>query len=144
MYVARLTVQHLTELQDQGSIEFLRPYLQESNKVALAAAQSFTAIADDGKILFCAGLVEYWAGRAEAWAIFDKKICKPYFLQIHHAVKRFLNISSTRRIEAAVDIGFKEGHRWALALGFKLDAPLLVAYRPDGGDCSLYSRVKER
>lgn len=86
--------------------------------------------------------MKYWEGRGEAWAIIDDD-CKKEFLTIHNFAKRFFEICPLKRIEATVDAGFSPGHRWVKMLGFKLEAPLLKSYLPNGGDSSLYAKVRE-
>jgi RimJ/RimL family protein N-acetyltransferase len=56
-------------------------------------------------------------------------------------VVEFLDNAPYRRIEATVDVGFKQGHRWIKMLGFELEG-YMRAYRPDGADMLLYARVK--
>lgn len=114
---------------------------KERMEIIAAKPHNFTALSDKGEVLACIGLSIYWADRAEAWAIFNPD-CKKYFLGIHHAVKRFLANSPVKRVEAAVDVNFKEGHRWAKSLGFKLEAEHMTSFWPDGTACSLYSKVR--
>ncbi len=95
----------------------------------------------DKKVLCCGGVTEYWPGRGECWCTFTKD-CKKEFVAIHRVALRLFDMYPGNRIEASVAINFNEGHRWIKALGFKLDAACLKKYLPDGGDVSLYSRVK--
>jgi hypothetical protein len=139
--VVRFQAKHMAQIEDQEINAYLRPFITGAHIRALEEAQhSFTGLSN-GRAVVCAGVTEYWPNRGEAWAILDLS-CKKEFLGIHHAVRNFLNTYPLRRIEAAVDVGFEAGHRWAKALGFQLEASRLRAYRPDGGDCSLYARVK--
>lgn len=139
--VIKMEVDHMHEvLADQPE---LSKYIIEEQIFALVSMQyAYTAVNAYGKVLGCAGLVEKWGGRAEAWAILDQN-SKEYFLQIHHAVKRFLKSSGIRRIEAEVNCRFPEGHRWVKSLGFKLEAPMMRFFDPAGNDCSLYSFITE-
>ena len=77
-----------------------------------------------------------------AWAYISNAAAKERFLSVHRAVSRFLDMCYLQRIEMTVDCEFEEGHRWARMLGFNMEAERMVAYRPDGGDCSLYARVR--
>ncbi len=95
----------------------------------------------DGKVLCCGGVTEYWPGRGEGWCVFTKD-CKKEFVAIFRAAASVFDFYPGRRVEAAIAVNFNEGHRWIKGLGFKLDAPLLKSYLPDGGDVSLYSRVR--
>jgi ABC-type branched-subunit amino acid transport system substrate-binding protein len=67
----------------------------------------------------------------------------PHMVRITKAVRRFLQACPYRRVEMTVDLDFEAGHRWANMLGFRLEAGRMLAYRPDGGTCSLYARVRQ-
>lgn len=138
--VVKFTPEHLDRLDEQEATAYLRPYLRPEHVQALAAGQSYTALAGE-RVVACAGVVEHWPGRGEAWAYLDRD-CRRHFLAITNAVRRFLDVCPLRRVEAVVDVEFPAGHRWVRALGFALEAPRMAAYRPDGGDCALYARVR--
>lgn len=138
----KLGFRHISQLREQPATAYLNEYLDADNEKNLVNAKYSYAIEIGGRLIACAGVVEYWPGRGEAWAILDQN-CKKEFLQLHGVVKRFLKVCPVRRIEAAVDTGFRAGHRWVRALGFEMEAQRLKGYRPDGGDCSLYALIKE-
>lgn len=94
----------------------------------------------DGKVLAIAGVEPQWENRAIAFALIAESAGQ-FFPAIHKAVRDFLIRAPYRRIEAAVDVGFKEGHRWITMLGFELEG-YMKAYRPDGADMLLYARIK--
>lgn len=94
----------------------------------------------DGEVLGIAGLAPQWENRAIAWALISESAGK-HFQVIHRAVKRFLDVSSFRRIEANVDVGFEAGERWMKMLGFEYEG-YMRAYRPDGADMLLFARVR--
>ena len=94
----------------------------------------------DGAILGIGGVEPQWENRATAFALLSDD-SGPHFRAIHSAVFDFLVRAPYRRIEATVDVGFKEGHRWIKMLGFELEG-YMKAYRPDGADMLLYARVK--
>lgn len=93
----------------------------------------------DGRILGIAGLLPQWENRAIAWALLADNLDNQ-FLRVHGAVKRFIESSGYRRIEATVDVGFPEGEKWIRLLGFEYEG-LMRGYRPDGADILLYARV---
>jgi hypothetical protein len=140
--VLKFKAEHMAYMKEQQATAYLKTYTTPEQDKLLENTLAHTIVSRETKrVLMCAGVVEYWPGRGEAWAIFDEK-CKSEFIYIHGAVKKFLEICPVKRIEAAVDIGFEAGHRWVKALGFELEAPLLKSYRPvNGGDVSLYARV---
>lgn len=96
----------------------------------------------DGMPVACAGLTMYWPTRAEAWTLFAPNLTRELFY-IQRAVKRFLDICPVKRIEAAIDMEREESHRWIKSLGFALESPRLKCFRADGGDVSMYVRIRE-
>jgi len=95
----------------------------------------------EGGIVACGGIVQYWSGRGEAWAVINK-LAKRHFLTLHYVVKNYLESVSLHRVEATVAKDFNNGHRWAKLLGFELEAETLKAYSANKLDYSLYARVK--
>lgn len=94
----------------------------------------------DGVVLAVAGVEPQWENRAIAFALLSDD-SGTHFPAIHSAVVEFLDNAPYRRIEATVDVGFKQGHRWIKMLGFELEG-YMKAYRPDGADMLLYARIK--
>ena len=135
---AHLQALDLQEAQRYLSADLARP---EHARMIEQAGQSFTAI-KDGRVLACSGVAEVWTGRAVAWALISKDAGRA-MVSIHRAVSGYLYASKYRRIEAWVDEGFIPGMRWLDMLGFKLETPLpMQGFRPDGGSCFLFSKVK--
>ena len=130
----------LMELDEQEATQWLRAYVRPEHAAALERGMSYTARVD-GKIVVCAGVVEHWEGRGEAWAFLAKDSGK-HFVAIHRAVKRFLDVCPIKRIEAAVDYEFEPGHEWVTMLDFKIEAQRMRGYFPDGRDATLYARVR--
>lgn len=130
---------HLEELVEQPTQAALRGLVSPEQAAAVEGPLSFTALSA-GHPVCCAGVVEYWPGRGESWA-FLAADCRQEFRAITAAVRRFLEVCPVRRVEAAVEAGHREGHRWCRLLGFALETPVARAYFPDGGDAALYVRV---
>lgn len=143
MKIVPFRAEHLRQLQVQDaqlrSISWM-PADQAETIQNLPAIQAFTAI-DGDEVLACAGVLELWAGRATAWAFLSKNIGHR-FSSVHRAVKRYLDVADYRRIEAEVEHGFEEGHRWMALLGFKVETARMVSYFPDGSDAAMYVKVK--
>lgn len=137
--VIRYEARHLRELTLQPAQTALRGLVSAEHAAAVEGPLSFTALSGERPVC-CAGVVEYWPGRGEAWA-FLAADCRKEFRAVTAAVRRFLEVCPVRRVEAAVDVDFEPGHRWARLLGFTMEAPLMRSYLPDGGDCALYARV---
>lgn len=141
MEIVKFKAEHMKAIIEQEAQRYLQKYITEENAILMEKQKlSFTMLVD-GKPIACGGICEYWPGRGEIWVILDQH-CKRQFLKIHNAAKRLIAMSGIKRIEAVVDYHFDAAHRWMDLLGFKLEAPCLQAYRPDGGDCSLYVMVK--
>lgn len=104
-----------------------------------AAGYAWTAEVDD-VILGIGGLLPQWENRALIWALVSESAGN-HFPAIHKSVQRFINAAPFRRIEATVDVGFKQGCRWIELLGFEIEG-YMKAYRPDGADMLLYARVR--
>jgi len=132
--------EHLRELQDTGSQQYVSQYIAEASIATLENYESFSGIAD-GRVIACSGVVPIWNNRAMAWAYLADDIAKE-FLHVHFAVLRFLKRCSYDRVEATVECNHVEGHTWIQALGFELEAPVMHKYLPNGAPCSLYSRIK--
>lgn len=139
MIVVPFKYEHLLGLAEQEATAYLRPYVREENLRALENEFAYTGMVDERPVA-CVGIIKYWEGRGEAWA-FLAGDCRPWFTAIHKASLRALDFCGIRRVEAVVDAEFAAGHRWVKSLGFKVEAERLAAYRPTGGDCTLYARV---
>lgn len=140
--VVPYTAQHFAALTLQEGQAYLRHEFTQEQAASLENTDAFTALSPDGDVLCCAGVVKYWENRGEAWA-FMSPHAKPYALAVTRAIRRFLKMSSIRRIEAAVDVNFPKAIRWTQALGFEpVSRWPMKAYKPDGTDCWLFARVK--
>lgn len=127
--VQRDTTGHLQRWVDEG-------YLEQAQLSAVA----YTAINNHGEVTAIGGIMEYWHGRAEAWGMLRTNTPSE-FLAVHRAALRMMK-QYQGRIELVVDCDFPEGQRWASALGFKLETPLMPGYLPEGrGDASMYVRI---
>lgn len=96
----------------------------------------------NGKAVVCAGVIEHWPGRGEAWAVLDKE-CSKYFRIVHKTVLMYLDMAPFERIEATVIGTFDKGHRWAESLGFVCEAPTMRKYGVTGIDYALYAKVRD-
>lgn len=134
---------HFEKMKEEPSVAPLLAHFTPLHAKALEATPYAYTIMDgaNGRVLMCAGISEYWAGRGEAWAMLASGLGHS-FVPATKMVKRFLEVCPIRRIEAAVVIDHGPGHRWAQLVGFQLEAPLVRAYTPAGEDCSLYARIR--
>lgn len=143
MRIVAFRPEHVRALELQDAQQYFSG-LVSGVEYGLALAQTghaFTAM-DGDRVIGCSGCVECWDNRAMAWALISKDAGR-HMVGIHKAVAGFLAGAKWRRIEATVDVGFEAGMRWMAMLGFKQETPEpMRGYRPDGGDCYLFSRVK--
>lgn len=139
--VVRFKAEHYFALNEQEATSYVNEFMSEKSIKALENNEHSYSIFIGGRLVACAGLVQFWNGRAEAWAMIDED-CRKEFMTLHNVVKRFLDVCPVKRVEAVVDAGFSAGHRWVETLGFELEAPLMRSYGINGGDCALYARVK--
>lgn len=97
-----------------------------------------------GQVILCGGVVRYWDGRGEAWAVVSEEASK-YAVTVVRVVKRFLDQvqnAAIRRLEATVEHGFKMGERLVEILGFEVECPCLRKYYATGADATLYVRFR--
>lgn len=126
----------------QPAQAYMKPLVHGKDYGAiLAQGEAWTGVREDGAIIACGGLVPMYAGIANAWMVIAGDL-KHSFIHVHRIVRRALDISTFRRIEAHVDCGFVNGHRWARSLGFELEAERMRSFTPDGRDAALYARVR--
>lgn len=141
MKVEKLKAEDFKMVMARGGKSYIGATLTEEQARALEETPESFSIFADGKLIACAGVAEYWAGRGESWAVIATD-CKADFFRLHNVVKRYLEICPIRRVEASVDCDFPAGHRWVKALGFTLEAERLKSFLPDGKDAAMYARVK--
>lgn len=140
MIVEPYTARHLEDLLLQPAQVFLAPLLDTSHAQALEATEGYTAI-EGGHVIACLGVLRMDASRAIAWGLIGRD-AGAAMLAITRAVRRYLDLSDFRRIEAHVEHGFRAAHRWAQMLGFTDETPAgMREFRP-GETYHLYARVK--
>lgn len=97
------------------------------------------------RLLACGGIIPQWTGRAALWLMLAEATKGYDMLWIFRTCRTYLDEIQTshayNRLEATVDVGFKQGHRFARLLGFKAEG-LLRKYAPDGHDHIMYARIK--
>jgi RimJ/RimL family protein N-acetyltransferase len=140
MNVVPYKAEHLLAMQLQPGQAHYSSWVTEEYAKSLESQYAFTALVEDYPMLV-GGVVELWENRALLWSFIDRQAGK-HFVGIHRGVLQFLDMLPYRRIEAECDCDFAQGHRWLKKLGFELEAKRMRAFRVDGGDSALYSRVK--
>lgn len=143
MRVVAFRPEHVRVLELQNAQRYFAGELAGDayGRVLASSGHAFTAL-DGDRVIACSGCVEIWDNRAMAWALISKDAGR-HMVGVHKAVAGFLACAPWRRIEATVDVGFEAGMRWMAMLGFVRETlEPMRAYRPDGGDCYLFARVK--
>lgn len=127
-----------------GWLEVAKPNryaLHDSVLAQMEEANSYTGIVD-GNVVFCAGTLAQWPTRHIGWALLHERLSRPHILWITREVRAGLECVKGR-IEMTVRADFTQGQRWAKAIGFRVETPLLEAYGPDGEDHIGYVRVNQ-
>lgn len=124
----------------QEAQSYMQGHIDNLNISELAKHSRVWVSENNGVITAMGGLVPMWTNRAQAWMMIADS-AGANMMEIHKAVKQELINAPYVRIESTVDVGFKQGARWMKMLGFELEG-YMKAYRPDGADMLLYSRVR--
>jgi hypothetical protein len=142
MHPELFRAEHFRRMQAQAA----QPtgYVTDAELKALEGELAFTLM-HEGEPIACTGAVKIWNNRAYVWALLSEKIDKRIFRQVHTFAKIFVDNLPFRRVEATVEAGFDEGHRWVKSLGFVCETPQsMKAFQANGRDGFLYARVREK
>lgn len=142
IYTVPFEVEHYARMGVQPAQQWMKTGFRPEDLKTLENDYAVTLMVD-GEPAACAGAVEYWPGRALVWAVLGDAVDAQFFPVLHREAKLFLDGLPMARLEAAVDCDFDAGHRWAKALGFKVEAERMRKFHMDGRDCALYARVRD-
>jgi hypothetical protein len=133
--------EHIHQLRLQRmQEEFNQQFTPQYGRALEDVGNGYTALVD-GVPIACAGLAEQWEGRALAWALIGAD-AGPHFTGIVRAMRRGLDLTPWRRIEAQVDAEFAEGIRLAHMLGFEVESKMR-AFTSTGRDAFMFVRIKQ-
>jgi len=130
--------EHLATMRIQNAQRNVLPTLHD--QVGMLESLPAVTIFDGDITVACVGAFEFWPGRAMVWSYLSED-ARSRLLGLTRIIRRLMEHYDRRRLECEVAFDFAEGHRWARLLGFEVDAPRMRSYFPDGGDCTLYSKV---
>ena len=133
--------EHLTQLVVQDAQRWTLSYMSPALLKTIEAQWSNTVFRD-GRPICCGGVIEQRPDYGILWSFVGSDVTPHDFPALHRLVRLFITDLPYRRLEMHVDVGFKNGHRWAKALGFYCEAPRMRGFLLNGGDASLYARVK--
>ena len=131
---------HLDWLNLQASQRMLSPLLTAQYGRALERAGPCYSAFAGSRVLACAGVVEFWEGRAQVWSLLSEDM-PLYRKSIHRAVTTFLLSYRTRRLECVVDPRSTASIRWAEHLGFEFEGTM-PKYNPDGSNQLMFVRLE--
>lgn len=112
---------------------------EAQGKAIVTAPRSYAVTRENGDVVACAGIVEYWEGRGEIW-ISVGKLRPGEFVALHRVAKRFVDLQPLTRLEVAVETDNERGLKWMKMLGFEFQS-LAKKYFPNGKDCWLLAKV---
>lgn len=143
IYTVPFQARHFKALKIQSAQTELLHLLSEEAVRAWEGPYA-TTVMRDGTPVLIAGVLPIWEERAYLWSFLSDDITPGEFVAVHRATKRSIDGLPYRRVEAAVEVSFEQGHRWVKALGFECETPdtVMKAFMPNGGDCKLYAKVK--
>jgi hypothetical protein len=125
-----------------GALEAIHGGHQITPEIAveLEAVGGFAAV-DGSDVLGIGGILPRWPGVGMAWTWLGRKWRRRARV-ITDFCRVQMDVSGYNRIEAGVRVDYQRGHSWAQALGFEVETPVARAWGPDGGDYTLYVRLK--
>lgn len=100
---------------------------------------AFTVL-DGEEVIACFGIAEIWKNRGYGWTFLSKDIGRRIGF-VTRVCKATMEASGYKRIEAAVECDFEQGHRWMGLLGMEKECDRMKSYMQNGSDCSLYAMV---
>lgn len=135
-------VGHLEAIEVQDMQKYDQAVLLAPEYADMACRNEAFSMWYGNQCLGAAGVIPVFPHRAMAWALLSRHI-KPHMREATRKIRKFLAISPIPRIEMTVRADFEAGHRWARALGMKLETPEpLRMYGANGEDEVIYARVK--
>ena len=105
------------------------PAMSDGLMAQLEVSNSWTGVIDDVPLV-CAGTVQAWPGRHQAWAYVSRGTLRHMSWITSEVLSNLARVKG--RIELTVRADFPAGLRWAKTLGFKIETPCLEAFGLDG------------
>ena len=135
---AQAVMAEMIRLND-AQLRFGTPPSRDTLQAAIDAGLAF-AVINEGGVVALGGVRDVWPGRGVAWGLLANGIGAT-MVPVTRAVRRFLSVCPTRRIEAEVAAGHEEGRRWVEMLGFEREGTMRAYW--GGKDFDLYARVRD-
>lgn len=131
---------HLSQLAVQDAQRWTLSYMSPALMMTIEGQWSNTVFRD-GRPICCGGVIEQRPDYGILWSFVGSDVTVYDFRKLHRLVSLFIADLPYRRLEMHVDTNFRNGHRWAKALGFTCEAYRMRGFLLNGGDASLYARV---
>lgn len=141
MVILPFTAEHFHAMKPQAAQMRAKPLWGDAQLRGLEQLPSYTVM-NSGQVLMLFGHVAFHDQRALVWSILSED-AGGHMISVHRIGQRFVDSLPYRRIEMEVDCEFEQAHRWARMLGFSLEVPRLRCHREDGGDTSIYARIRQ-
>lgn len=141
IYGVSFRAEHLFQMRFQPAQEQFRSRLVEQRDLQMLENEWGGTLMQDGRPLVCAIVIPMWADRVLLSTFLSDRVSPKNFIGLHRQAKQFLNSLPFKRIEAAVDVDFCQGHRWVAMLGFQKEADRMKCFL-DNRDWALYALVR--
>lgn len=139
MNVIAFKPEHLQSLDLQDAQQYMVSHICVEYLKALQAVGPAATAEVDGQILACAGVAFQGFGMGVLWAFVSADAGR-YFVKLDRCVRRLLQITNLKRIEATTEVSFRQGCRWLELLGFENEGRMR-AYGPNGEDHYRFARI---
>jgi len=111
---------------------------REQVAAAIEAGVSLACV-QGPRVLAFGGIAEQWPDRGILWGLLADSIGAT-FTPVHRVVRRALDTTALKRVEAHVDVNHAEAVRWIELLGFTREGVMRSFW--NGYDFALYARVR--
>lgn len=95
----------------------------------------------NNRCIVAGGIFPKWRGTGIVWSLFGANAGR-HMVAITRKAQSVIDNSKHRRLEITTLVGFEPAARWARVLGFKVEAPNMPCYDPDGRDMALWAQIR--
>lgn len=130
---------HLMQLNLQPSQLSLSYTLTMEHGTSLVKAGPCYSAMVGVEVIACAGVIEFWPGRSQAWALLSD-VFPAHVKSVHKAVRDFMRSYKVDRLECVIDPRNENTIRWAEHLGFEYESTMR-RYTPSGDTQVMMVRI---
>lgn len=139
MNVIPFEPEHLERLDLQDAQRYMVSHICVEYLKRLAVVGPALSAEVDGRIIASAGVAFQGFGMGVLWAFVSKDAGR-HFVRLDRSVRRLLELTGLKRIEATTEASFVQGCRWLALLGFENEGRMR-AYGPNGEDHYRFARI---